>query len=393
MRSPMLHKVLEHSPDPIAVTDRAYRFVYLNPAYDAEFERIYGTRPTVGADFRDTIPYPPDLDSAVALHDRVILGETLKVEGEFGHPQFRRGMYHFSLSPYVDENGDIAGCLQVIHPIAEAAGEARKLRRALHDSNSRYRQAETRLRRWAEEAVAARAEAERAAIAKSQFLAAASHDLRQPVQSLVLFSELLRQRLTDPISRDIFEHLNLALDALRGILDSLLEVARLDADLVRPVRQPVALASLLAERRAPRLRVVPCSLTVDSDPDLLGLMLQKLIDNALRFSSGDILVGCRRQGHSVRLEVLDRGIGLTEEQTEIVFEDFVQLGNPERDRIKGLGLGLGIVRRLSRLLDHPVLIASEPGRGSRFSIILPLWRSGQEKGEVRGACAHPLNLA
>jgi signal transduction histidine kinase/ActR/RegA family two-component response regulator len=229
----------------------------------------------------------------------------------------------------------------------------------------------------------AQEEADRASAAKSQFLAAASHDLRQPVQSLFLFLEVLRARMGDHPARPLLDMVQQSLDALKLLLDGLLDVSRLDAGLVVPQFRKIAVAPLLerfqqeyaprAAARGLRLHTVSCHAVVHSDPVQLERMLRHLLENALRYTGrGGIVLGCRRHGDCVRLMVVDTGIGIAAHQTEAIFDEFYQVGNPERDRAKGLGLGLAVVRRLGRLLGHKVGVRSRPGRGSAFWIDVPL---------------------
>ncbi|WP_448191961.1 ATP-binding protein [Azospirillum sp. sgz301742] len=242
-------------------------------------------------------------------------------------------------------------------------------------------------RRATEQALAAAKEAaEGANQAKSRFLAAASHDLRQPVQSLLLFMGVLKDRLTqEPTAAAALSAMEQSLDALRLLLDSLLDISRLDAGLIepQPVDMPVTqLLDRFAAEYGPRaaalglrFRVVRSTLAVHSDPALLERILRNLIENALRYTrSGGVLIGCRRCGGRVRIMVADTGIGIAGERVDDIFEEFYQLGNPERDRSKGLGLGLAVVRRLSRLLGHGVEVHSRVGRGSVFSLDVPLVR-------------------
>jgi signal transduction histidine kinase len=228
----------------------------------------------------------------------------------------------------------------------------------------------------------AKSEAERANRAKSQFLASASHDLRQPAQSLVVLMALLAERVLEQPAKNLVSAAQQSLDGLKLLLDGLLDVSRLDAGLMVPQLSPVPLAPVLnrmkteyAARAAERglsLRVVDSRAVVLSDPVLLERMLRNLIENALRFTeTGGILIGCRRQNGVVRIEVLDTGIGIAPGDQRLIFEELRQLANPERSAAKGLGLGLSIVQRLSRLLDHPIAIDSEPGKGSRFAISVP----------------------
>ncbi|MBK4718972.1 response regulator [Azospirillum sp. YIM DDC1] len=229
----------------------------------------------------------------------------------------------------------------------------------------------------------ARREADRANIGKSKFLAAASHDLRQPVQSLMLLMEALSTRATDPAMRKILTTMDRALGALKMLLDGLLDVSRLEAGAVEPKRTAFPVTELLdriaansrpvAVRKGLLLHIMPCGAHVDSDPMLLGRILQNLVENALRYTNrGRILVGCRRRGAVLRIEVWDTGIGIPTDRQEDIFQEFVQVGNASRDRDQGLGLGLAVVRRLAGMLNHPVSLRSEPGRGSVFRVEVPL---------------------
>ena len=246
------------------------------------------------------------------------------------------------------------------------------------------------------ELLTAKDEAERASVAKTKFLAAASHDLRQPVQSLVFFTAALAAQLPEGTARGLVRDMEVAVDALKMLLDSLLDVSKLDAGVVtvRPMVFPIdsILATMrvsystLAEAKGVDLTVMPCSALVRTDPALFGRMIQNLVDNAVRYTArGRILVGCRRQGEHLRVEVWDTGIGIPAGQTEEIFEEFTQVGNPERDREKGLGLGLAIVKRLARLLGARVSVRSVHGRGSVFRVEVPLQASARPRPAVRRA--------
>jgi signal transduction histidine kinase/ActR/RegA family two-component response regulator len=218
--------------------------------------------------------------------------------------------------------------------------------------------------------------------AKSRFLAAASHDLRQPMHALGLFIAQLRGRIVDPDTLALVGKVEAAVTALQELLDSLLDISRLDAGIVKPTVADFRLQPLLgrlesafapqAERKGLRLRAVPTNLAVRSDPVLLERVLLNLLSNAVRYTErGGIVIGCRRRGSQVRIEVWDSGIGVAPEHAEAIFQEFYQLGNPERDRRKGLGLGLAIAARLSRLLGSRIDLHSRPGRGSVFAIEIP----------------------
>ncbi|NYZ15601.1 response regulator [Azospirillum sp. RWY-5-1] len=229
------------------------------------------------------------------------------------------------------------------------------------------------------EAVAALATAEQAIEAKTRFLAAASHDLRQPVQSLVLLSSALASRLANHPAAVLVDTLQASVDALCRLLEALLDVSKLDAGVVsadpRPVRMAEVVERLESEYRLRTqakgigLRAVPSSLVIHTDRDLLERILRNLLENALRYTDrGGILIGCRRRGDSVLIQVVDTGSGIPPEHLDRIFHEFYQVSNPARDRGLGLGLGLAIVERLVRLLDGRIHVTSTPDRGSCFSI-------------------------
>jgi len=228
----------------------------------------------------------------------------------------------------------------------------------------------------------AKEQAERANQAKSRFLAAASHDLRQPVQSLFFFATALSDQIRNHPGHTTMEAMQQALEALKRLLDGLLDISKLDAGVVEPVSTVVALQPIFdrlaaeyqpqATRKGLMLRVVATSLHIRSDPMLLERIVRNLLDNALRYTRhGRVMLGARRFGGQVRIIVCDSGIGIPPERQEEIFEEFTQIGNPERDRERGLGLGLAIVRRLCSLLGHTVSLRSVPGRGSAFAIRAP----------------------
>ena len=218
--------------------------------------------------------------------------------------------------------------------------------------------------------------------AKSRFLAAASHDLRQPMHALGLFVTQLNNRIKDPENRHLTGRIEAAVSALQGLLDALLDVSRLDAGVVTANLTDFRVNTLLerietafapdATDRGLHFRVARCRLAVRSDPMLLERILINLVANALRYSeAGGILVGCRRRGERVRIEVWDTGVGIAPEHQQAIFQEFYQVGNPERDRTKGMGLGLSIAARLARLLGGRIDLRSVPGRGSVFAVEVP----------------------
>lgn len=248
-------------------------------------------------------------------------------------------------------------------------------------SSSALAHSEEELARQLEIAQAKQEEAERASEGKSRFLAAASHDLRQPLHALTLFATELSAS-TGEGNGDLAARIGTATAAMSELLDSLLEASRLDLGAISPHRQAVALGPLLATTaeahrqtamiKGLRVAYRPTSVRVDTDPHLLRRMLGNLIANAVRYAQhGRILIAARNRGANVRIEVWDTGIGIEHHHLPHIFHEFYQVDNPERDAAKGLGLGLAIVARLGELLDHRVDVSSRPGRGSVFSVTVP----------------------
>ncbi|MDM4768389.1 hybrid sensor histidine kinase/response regulator [Pelomonas sp. SE-A7] len=236
-----------------------------------------------------------------------------------------------------------------------------------------------------EQRVAQRTRAlELANAAKSRFLSSASHDLRQPVVAIGLSVGLMREQVEAPAQRRMLDQVIEAVGALERLLVGLLDLSRLDSGTVRTHVQSVRLQPLFdaiavheadhARSRGLRLRFRPSSLTVMSDPVLLEQILRNLVSNALRYTRrGGVLVAARRRGTAVLLQVWDSGIGIAPADQVTIFEEFVQVDNPARQRRPegGMGLGLAIVRRSANLLGHRLSLASRLGRGSCFSLLLP----------------------
>lgn len=267
-------------------------------------------------------------------------------------------------------------------PLTDAKGRITHLIPSGIDVTTRV-ETERALRQAQEEAMLAKAEAERASLARSKFLAAASHDLRQPIQSLMLLNSVLKGRLKGTPEETVSNHMEGALGSLRELLDSLLDISKLDAGVITPRFEHVAVGPLLerlateyrlrATSRGLGFRFVTTRAGIRTDTALLERVLRNLLENALRYTtSGKILLGCRRRGDQLRIEVCDTGIGIAAEHLESVFDEFYQVANTARDRSQGLGLGLAIVRRIVRLVGGTMDLNSTPGRGSRFSIALPL---------------------
>lgn len=246
----------------------------------------------------------------------------------------------------------------------------------------------------------AKDEAERASAGKTRFLAAVSHDLRQPSQALALFMGLLKDRNRDPDLGELIASMNGCLDGLHDMLSVLSDVSKLDAARIVPNRKPVALGPLMAQliaelapsanRKGLRLKLFTRDLTIDTDPVLLARILRNLLTNAIRYTeTGGVMLGVRLRGGLARIEVWDTGPGIAEADREAIFQEFHQIGNAARDRREGLGLGLAIVRRLAALLHHPLDLRSRQGRGSVFSVAAPVTTAAEPGLQEIGTAIQP----
>ena len=243
----------------------------------------------------------------------------------------------------------------------------------------------------AEKAVsdAARQQAEIANRAKTQFFTAASHDLRQPLHAMGLFAEALRQRVHEPEVAHLVNSINESVDALEGLFSELLDINRIDSGRVDVHEEHFELGEIL---RKLRLNFEPSAFekglalrlrggrnVVFADPLLVERIARNLVSNAIRYTNdGSVLVSCRKRGARVLLQVWDTGLGIREEERARIFEEFYQVPNTpavSADQRKGLGLGLAIVKRLADLMGAPLAVRSEPGRGTVFTLDLPLGKA------------------
>lgn len=275
----------------------------------------------------------------------------------------------------------VAGVLYAASLLGQSRNSAEAARQAI---TLRFENVELieRLRQETAYAQAQRQAAEQANVAKSRFLAAASHDLRQPIHAQGLFLEVLGSGALSKPQGEALDSARATWQASAEMLDTLLDFSRIEAGVVEPQRRLFALQPLLHKLEnelAPqadatglvyRSRETPA--VGCSDPALVALILRNLVSNAIRYTErGGVLLGCRRRGRHWLVEVWDTGIGIPASQHQAIFQEFHQLGNTERDRRKGLGLGLAIALGLARALGHELSLASTPGRGSVFRLALP----------------------
>ena len=233
------------------------------------------------------------------------------------------------------------------------------------------------------ELAAQKSAAEMANAAKSHFLAAASHDLRQPMHAIGLYVEAMKPLLRGRQAAVTLEKLAASVTALEGLFNAILDVSKLDAGAVEPQWQIIPLREFLQELAASlymdaahkglTLRVRACTENIHGDPQLLERIMRNLVSNALRYTEhGGILISARRRGDKVILQVRDTGVGISAADLPRIFDEFYQVHNPARDRSQGLGLGLSIVRRLALLMDYSLSVQSQPQRGTVFTLVVPL---------------------
>jgi two-component system, chemotaxis family, CheB/CheR fusion protein len=245
----------------------------------------------------------------------------------------------------------------------------------------------TERRHVADALEAAKRQAELATAVKSRFLAAASHDLRQPLQTLALLQSLLMNAVEGERAKTLVAKFDEALGAMSGMLNTLLDINQIEAGTVRVEVVDFPIADVLlrlrdeftyhAQARKLTLRVVPCSLSIRSDPRLLEQMIRNLLSNALKYTRrGKVLLGCRRRDGILSIGIWDTGIGIPESELNAIFDEYHQLHEVAPDNARGLGLGLAIVRRLENLLGHRVHVCSQPGKGSVFFVDVMLAPNG-----------------
>lgn len=267
------------------------------------------------------------------------------------------------------------------------------------DLERRVKVANAELGQRLEQVQAARIEAESASLAKSRFFAAASHDLRQPLHSLGFFAAALNQHAASQEARDLVARIGDSIVALESLFNELLDLSKLDAGAIGVHRRNVSLQELFdrlsgefhaqAVEQELRMRFVPTKLLAYTDGILLERILLNLVSNALRYTArGGVTIGARRRDDQVCVEVWDSGIGIPEDRQSQIFDEFYQVGNPGRDRRRGLGLGLAIVRRLTVLLGHELTLTSAPGQGTRVGLWLP--RALGVAEPLSSAAEHPV---
>jgi two-component system, sensor histidine kinase len=349
----LLHGVIRSAPAIVLLLDAEGRIEQVN----SYLEKLsgYPAAELLGRDWFDTLL--PEEDREVV---RGVFRETMHRGFNAGHTnpiRARDGSLHdikWLANILRDEAGKIIGLLCIGYDVTGQLASEQEIERSLQ-------------------------EAEQGNATKSRFLAAASHDLRQPLQSLGLYLSVLTRLLEDSKPLEVCGKMRKSLDTMGELLDALLDISRLDSGSVVPELQDVPIDVLLdrivtdniqqAEEKGLRLEWRSTGCVVRSDPGLLERVIENLVTNAIHYTDhGEVSITCEPVNGRARISVSDTGIGIPEEALEQIFEEYYQLGNPGRDRRKGLGLGLSIVRHIARLLDLELGVTSTVGQGSTFTV-------------------------
>ncbi len=273
------------------------------------------------------------------------------------------------------------GIVATFTDMTDRVAAARALEQANETLEQRVEERTGELMRVNRQLAEARAAADEANLGKTRFFAAAGHDILQPLNAARLYSSSLVERLGDSDNRQLVRNIDSALESVESILGAVLDISRLDTGAMKPRIVSVPLGELLervetdfapiAREKNLKFKVMPTSLSVKTDPNLLRRLVQNLVSNAIKYTiSGKVIVGARRRGGEVVIDVMDSGIGIPSSKFKTVFKEFARLDEGARTA-SGLGLGLSIVDRISRVLSHPVELASTPGRGTIFRVRMP----------------------
>ncbi|HVO03822.1 MAG TPA: PAS domain-containing protein [Candidatus Cybelea sp.] len=366
--------VMDNVPVLIAYVDREQRYRFANHAYQAALG--LKEQETDGRWVGDVLD-PDRYNRLKPFIEQALKGIPQSFEIDFPTNDANIQVAQGSYIPHVDERGEVLGFFLLYVDTTER----RLAEAALRHANESL---ERRVAERTAELEAARLRAEEANIGKTKFIAAASHDLLQPLHAVRLFVAALTERYRD---EELVSKVDLGLGAVEALLDALLDIAKLDAGAIRPEKRPTPLGPLLqsladafaplARRNGIELKLVKSHAWVNTDPALLRRVLQNYLSNAIRYGRATgprprVLLGCRRREGSLAIEVRDNGPGIPETQQAAIFQEFTRLRATPAGGDRGLGLGLAIVDRIARMLGHPRYLISDAGEGAAFGITVPL---------------------
>ncbi len=364
---------LKHAPAAIAMLDRHMRYLIVSNRWLQDYG--LGERDIHGLSHYDVFPEIPERWKEE--HRRCLNGEVVQRDEDcFTRADGREEWLRWELHPWRTGDGKIGGILIFSELITH-----RKLAEAALMKS--YQQLEQRVAERTAALEQLKNDADRANAQKSWFVAAASHDLRQPLQASLAYLSVLGRRLDAAAElEELCDKARQPLKAMGDILDVLLDISDLESGHVKPRMEDFALRDLLdravanaqhqASEKGLRLSCVETDFWVHSDAKLLERVLSNFVTNAVRYTArGLIGIYCEQTGDKICISVTDTGIGIPTDAIATIFEDHVQLSNPARDRRKGLGLGLSIAKRIADSLGHRISVSSEVGSGSSFTIELP----------------------
>ncbi|MFQ3788045.1 NahK/ErcS family hybrid sensor histidine kinase/response regulator [Halomonas sp. A29] len=403
-RERWIRTITDHVPAMIAYLDRELRYVFTNRVY----EEWYG--------------WPHDLllgSSLGELHSaehcarlmpylqRVLAGERISFELPEQNVDGEQRVLLRAYVPHRDSDGSVIGFFVLIRDITEQRRTSEALHHAYQNLEQRVRErtaeltrVNAQLREEIEERLAAecqlrdaKTEAEAANLSKTKFLAAVSHDLLQPLNAARLFVGALVEQEMSTANLELIQQVGHSLKDVETLLGTLVDISKLDAGVVTPEVTAFAIRELLdglareyrqvAASEGLGFHYVPSSAIVSSDISLLARVIRNLLSNAVRYTpSGHLLLGCRRRREGLEIQVLDTGCGIAEEEQELIFQEFRRLPSAVSARDRGLGLGLSIVDKISRMLRQPVRVRSRVGHGTLFGVLLP-YAQRLQPGESR----------
>lgn len=390
-----LRLITDNVPAMIAYIDNNLRFEFTNRVYTDWYGLDTGAlngitleQSRIQGDYNKLKPYV----------DQALSGHSISFEIEEINQQDNLCHLLKSYVPNKDNSGNILGFFVLVRNVTARRNSALALQRA-HDElelrvsertqelkglNDQLLQEVDDRRKAQVNLVTAKRDAQKANISKTKFLAAVSHDLLQPLNAAQLFTSSVSDSVTDPNCQKLIGNISNSLDDLESLICTLVDISKLDAGVVKADKHPFKLGELLDnlaleyKQLAPQygvtLSAISTQLVVDSDSVLLARILRNFLSNALRYTgqSGKVLFGCRRVGDFVSIEVWDNGVGMSPEELAVIFQEFKRLKGSSNAFSNGLGLGLAIVDKLSTVLDHQIDVRSLKGKGSVFSVKVPL---------------------
>jgi Na+/proline symporter/signal transduction histidine kinase len=399
----LMQNALDHTHQGVTVLDKDMRLMACNRAFQDIFD-LPSHLVQGGVPIKEIIAYNVDRGLyGTGVDEDFIRSRLENFADESGDPTRLRLPSRGTVIDIRTNRLPDGGRVTTYTDITESVLAEEQLERANETLERRVRERTEELTSVNSALSLAKAEAEEANVSKTKFLAAASHDILQPLNAARLYTSALVERVRKDDVRSLAQNADASLDAVEDIITALLDISRLDAGAMKPEFGAVSLGELfrqlaiefdpVAKERNLKLVFVQTGLWVKSDRRLLRRLLQNLISNAIKYTpSGKVLVGCRRQKGRVRILIIDTGIGIPKDRQKAVFQEFRRLDEGARVA-RGLGLGLSIVERIGRVLDHKVALASIPGKGTSFSLLLPTALAVAIHAEVAAPARQPSTLA